>query len=641
MRTHAVRISLGSLLLLAACSAPSDPAASSHPVAKSDGIIGGSVDTTHQAVMALIVNFGQSFAECTGTVFKVDPDGTGWMITAAHCVLGDGSTPNPTASQMTVQQGNNYNSPTKTYKVSAFTRHPNYQQGQASSPYDFAVVKFGGASASTPTIPLTDSPDGLATGATIQIYGYGMTFYGDQNNSQRRTVTKTIAALDTQKIHHNDQSTGTCEGDSGGPSIVMQNGHEAVVGITSYGASGCAGDSVAGRLSLVLSWVSGIAGGTTGGGTGGGTGAGGSGAAGSGTGTGAGGGTVVSCSDQSGNIGCCAGGSVTFCDNTGTIQTQSCAGKPCGWDPNNGYYDCGFTGTDPSGMWPLTCAGSGSGTGAGGTGAGTGTGGTGAGAAPGTGGTGTGTGAGAGPGAGGTGTGTGAGAGPGTGGTGTGTGGSGTGTGTGTGGASSGAGVGGGAATGLGGGTAGPVGTGGALNGAAGSGTGTVAGAGAGAGNGAGAATGAGASSASDPSTDDGTGNSNTSSKGGCNASGAPVDGAWLAMLALPLLRRRRRRLSALLGPGGCRPARAAILHFDVALSCFVDRSRAARRLRRGVSLASSAQLGARRQRHGARTRAVGAWRRHGGSSARRPRARRRRRSLDDRRRRPRHRLRP
>jgi hypothetical protein len=42
----------------------------------------------------------------------------------------------------------------------------------------------------------------------------------------------------------------------------------------------------------------------------------------------------------------------------------------CGWNPMKNWYDCGFTGSDPSGATPLMCGGGG--TGAGGTGSGTG-----------------------------------------------------------------------------------------------------------------------------------------------------------------------------------------------------------------------------------------------------------------------------
>ena len=57
--------------------------------------------------------------------------------------------------------------------------------------------------------------------------------------------------------------------------------------------------------------------------------------------------------------GCCGGGAVEYCDG-GNLGGYSCA-TTCGWDPAGrggaGWYDCGFTGADPSGASPRVCPG--------------------------------------------------------------------------------------------------------------------------------------------------------------------------------------------------------------------------------------------------------------------------------------------
>jgi MYXO-CTERM domain-containing protein len=53
--------------------------------------------------------------------------------------------------------------------------------------------------------------------------------------------------------------------------------------------------------------------------------------------------------------GCCTGANVSYCEN-GQVGGGTCPGT-CGWDPGNGWYDCGFTGADPSGTHPRACAG--------------------------------------------------------------------------------------------------------------------------------------------------------------------------------------------------------------------------------------------------------------------------------------------
>jgi agmatine/peptidylarginine deiminase len=57
-----------------------------------------------------------------------------------------------------------------------------------------------------------------------------------------------------------------------------------------------------------------------------------------------------------GNItfeGCCTGTQISYCEG-GQVSSGNCQ-NGCGWDPNNGWYDCGFTGADPSGANPRPC----------------------------------------------------------------------------------------------------------------------------------------------------------------------------------------------------------------------------------------------------------------------------------------------
>ncbi|MDC0721213.1 hypothetical protein [Nannocystis bainbridge] len=47
----------------------------------------------------------------------------------------------------------------------------------------------------------------------------------------------------------------------------------------------------------------------------------------------------------------------TSTTTSATTTTTTSPGNfgQCGWDPNNGYYGCGFQGVDPDGDHPLTC----------------------------------------------------------------------------------------------------------------------------------------------------------------------------------------------------------------------------------------------------------------------------------------------
>ena len=53
--------------------------------------------------------------------------------------------------------------------------------------------------------------------------------------------------------------------------------------------------------------------------------------------------------------GCCDGVVLSYCAGD-TVSSAPCDGG-CGWDAENGYYNCGGNGADPSGAHPLACPG--------------------------------------------------------------------------------------------------------------------------------------------------------------------------------------------------------------------------------------------------------------------------------------------
>lgn len=74
------------------------------------------------------------------------------------------------------------------------------------------------------------------------------------------------------------------------------------------------------------------------------------------------GGTCVSACGDLTQAGCCAGAVLTYCNQLGQVSEITCSPDSCGWDPSpqgspegEGWYDCGFTGEDPSGATPAAC----------------------------------------------------------------------------------------------------------------------------------------------------------------------------------------------------------------------------------------------------------------------------------------------
>lgn len=206
------------------------------------GIINGSLDQTHQAVVAYLHG-----SKCTATIVHVAGN-VGYALTAGHCInnnLGK------------LYQGDNHNNPTKTYNVTEVQRHPYYSGSQSnqndgkSGLFDVAMIKFSGATASTPVIPvLPPAQDNIKAGSSFDLIGYGNTENGGTSKRHHR-IQKT-ASVSALRLVWNQSAGGVCSGDSGGPAVYSSNGSEHVGGVHSYVTnSNCNEQGVSIRASAV------------------------------------------------------------------------------------------------------------------------------------------------------------------------------------------------------------------------------------------------------------------------------------------------------------------------------------------------------------------------------------------------------
>lgn len=194
-------------------------------------IIGGVPDRADPSVVAVFAG-----GLCTGTL--VAPE---IVLTAAHCVgdaivsgntnsggvrFGDGDSPWIDSIDIVDMSMH------RLYKPPAFLQH------------DIALVRLARpAPAEIPVLPistqnLTDEDVGLQ----LRVVGFGNTD-GEAGTGagQKRQVTLPLKAVGPGHLTIGDHLYNTCQGDSGGPTFAMFSGTEYVVGVTSYGASGCAG----------------------------------------------------------------------------------------------------------------------------------------------------------------------------------------------------------------------------------------------------------------------------------------------------------------------------------------------------------------------------------------------------------------
>jgi hypothetical protein len=217
----------------------------------------GTPDTTHTAVVALLSPIGTNqLQECTGSIVGVSGN-LGYVLTAAHCCNAHPPSVVVAGSDYSVGEalafGGTPSPPV--YSVVAESVYYDAQYAGAGTAYDFCMLSFLGATASTPVLGLPASAnDGLTSGVAVEHIGYGAT-ETNASNSARRTGTDSIdQGLDAFVYQFSQGGSthipGTCAGDSGGPALLPAGAAQSVqtvVGVQSYGnATTCVTETLGG-----------------------------------------------------------------------------------------------------------------------------------------------------------------------------------------------------------------------------------------------------------------------------------------------------------------------------------------------------------------------------------------------------------
>jgi hypothetical protein len=170
---------------------------------------------------------------------------------------GAGVVPIP-ANQFMVVPGEDFAESTSAFSVNAVHVEPSYDGSFAA---DVAVVRFSFGNAAPPALipPLGSAEDELAVDDELELVGYGQT-ESDDANTQRRSVERNIQELDSEVvIYDQEDGSGACFGDSGGPGLVQVGGAERVAVVISGGVfdagEECSGIGVAMRVSAYESFI--------------------------------------------------------------------------------------------------------------------------------------------------------------------------------------------------------------------------------------------------------------------------------------------------------------------------------------------------------------------------------------------------
>lgn len=236
-------------------------------VAPSDAIVGGSAAPEGAYPFMAAITDSSGFQFCGGSVIS-----SGWVLTAAHCVVDDKKKPSG-VKVVTGRTNLGNTSQGQVITASAIHIHPKYDENG----WDAALIRLS-TNTTAPAVTLsTSANENLeAAGTVLRVTGWG-----DQTGTLGLTATNQMRWVDVKVVSDNecgrtnfgfhgptgvcaaDIAKDSCQGDSGGP--MFHNGATRIqVGIVSYGV-GCGVPGFPGVYSEVnnadiRSWITSVAG---------------------------------------------------------------------------------------------------------------------------------------------------------------------------------------------------------------------------------------------------------------------------------------------------------------------------------------------------------------------------------------------
>lgn len=220
----------------------------------------GTVDTEHTNVGSILADFpGFGWIQwCSGTLLSERV-----FLTAGHCTDGLLAFNIPAEKVRVSFSLDIFAKTAKWLKVESYMNHPDYNWGPTSNPHDLGVVVLAKpihnlAPANLPPEGYLDSLEtaGLLAATKFAVVGYGSDQNGETDGFRKIAFSRFLSLHDAwlymiQNVHTGD--SGTCHGDSGGPTFDTRGAVEYLVAVTSWGDARCVATGINYRVDLASS----------------------------------------------------------------------------------------------------------------------------------------------------------------------------------------------------------------------------------------------------------------------------------------------------------------------------------------------------------------------------------------------------
>jgi hypothetical protein len=272
-----------SLIVTTSCKSTRDP------VESGLDLIGGQRTALYPAVGQLLDT--RDGGLCTASLI-----GSRQVLTAAHCLEGR------VAANMIFRAD-------RDYRVTALRIHPLYKAPEKGAFHDIGLVTLASEAAIAP-LPLELNNISSYAGRTVVNIGFGVTNAnqgtgsGVKRQSQSRLTVVRPTTLRTEAARSN-----ICDGDSGGPLLLVAGQSATILGVASYVDLNCARYSIYTRVDQYQGFLKGAQ-------------------------------DSFPCGSLT-EMGICEGNDLRVCVNN-QEQRQDCASRNqrCDWDDRQGTYSC-------------------------------------------------------------------------------------------------------------------------------------------------------------------------------------------------------------------------------------------------------------------------------------------------------------